>query len=336
MVSALELGGLSLPGPVSTARLPPVSPAVITLQFDPTLSVAGRLVRWETLALAVVIVVSLALAAWLARRVDRSVDPSAGAPLRTDDLLYMVVGALPGAVIGGRILHGLDFAAYYVTVDTPAALLDPARGSLSLLGAVIGGTLTGAYVGWLIGAPLKRWLDVAIVPLLLAIGLGKLANLLGGAGQGAITDVPWAVAFTGGGPWRSLGADLPAHPSQVYEAAWTLAGILLVLLFTLPALWLKMPAALRWRPVTEEAAARALRYNVTVEDLPPPGAMAPGFLFGLGLGWWALGRVVVGFTWRDERVLLGLNAEQLAALVVLLGLGFVLARHFWLRRDLGY
>src|SRR6266542_3156338 len=165
-----------------------MSPAVITLQFDPTVDLGGRLVRWETLALAAVIVLALSLAAWLAGRANRSAAAGVHGALRRDDLLYMVVGAVPGAVIGGRILHALDFYDYYFNVDTPAALLDPARGSLSLLGAVIGGTLTAAYVGWLIGAPLKRWLDVAIVPLLLAIGLGKLANVLGGAGQGAIID----------------------------------------------------------------------------------------------------------------------------------------------------
>ena len=318
-----------------------MSPAVITLQFDPTLDIGGRLVRWETLALAAVIVLTIVLAGWLAGRANRSDDALVAATpgavseprLRRDDLLYMVIGALPGAVIGGRILHGLDFYDFYVNVDAPAALLDPARGSLSLLGAVIGGTLTAGYVGWLIGAPLRRWLDVAIVPLLVAIGLGKFANLLGGAGQGAITDVPWAVAFAGGGPWRSLGADLPAHPSQVYEGLWALAGILVVGIFAAPAVWRNMPERLRYRPRTAREATLALRFNVRVEDLPPPGAPSPGFLFGVGLGWWALGRVVVGFTWRDASIVAGLGVEQIAALLVIVGLLLLLVRALLRRRE---
>jgi prolipoprotein diacylglyceryltransferase len=316
-------------------------PAVITLQFDPTVNIGGRLVRWETLALAAVIVLAISLAAWVAGRANRShaalvaATPRAVAEprLRRDDLLYMVVGALPGAVIGGRILHGLDFYDFYFNVDTPSALLDPARGSLSLLGAVIGGSLTAAYVGWLIGAPLRRWLDVAIAPLLLAIGLGKFANLLGGAGQGAITDAPWAVAFAGGGPWRSLGADLPAHPSQVYEGLWALAGILVVGIFAAPLVWRHMPERLRHRPRTEREATVALRFNVRVEDLPPPGPLSPGFLFGVGLGWWALGRVVVGFTWRDDRIGGALNVEQIAALLVLVGLLLLLVRAVLRRQE---
>ena len=318
-----------------------MSPAVLTLQFDPTLDIGGRLVRSETLALAAVIIVAITLAASLAGRANRSdvalVAATPGAVpeprLRRDDLLYMVVGALPGAVIGGRILHGLDFYDFYFNVDTPSALLDPARGSLSLLGAVLGGTITAGYVGWLIGAPLRRWLDVAIVPLLVAIGLGKFANVLGGGGQGAVADVPWAVAFAGGGPWRSLGADLPAHPSQVYEGLWALAGILVVGIFAAPAAWRNMPERLRYRPRTEREATLALRYNVRVEDLPPPGAPSPGFLFGVGLGWWALGRVVVGFTWRDDRIVAGLGVEQIAALFVIVGLLLLLVRALLRRQE---
>ena len=318
-----------------------MSPAVITLQFDPTLDVGGRLVRSETLVLAAVIVIAITLAASLAARANRSDDALVAATpravpeprLRRDDLLYMVIGALPGAVIGGRILHGLDFYDFYFNVDTPSALLDSARGSLSLLGAVIGGTLTAGYVGWLIAAPLRRWLDVAIVPLLVAIGLGKFANVLGGGGQGAISDAPWAVAFAGGGPWRSLGADLPAHPSQVYEGLWALAGILVVAVFAAPVVWRNMPDRLRYRPRTEGEATLALRFNVRVEDLPPPGALIPGFLFGVGLGWWALGRVVVGFTWRDDRILAGLAVEQIAALVVIVGLLLLRLRALLRRRE---
>lgn len=275
-------------------------PAVTILRFDPNLEVGGHVVRWETLALAAAILVGILVAARLAGRANRSSEEPA---LRRDDLLYMVLGALPGAVVGGRILHGLDFYAFYA--PDPAPLLDPARGSLSLLGAVLGGLLTAAYVGWLLGAPLRRWLDVALVPLLLVIALGKFANLLGGAGQGAPTDAPWAIAYAGDGPWRSLAAAVPAHPSQIYEGLWALAGIVLV-------------TFLATRPVARRMPVRLRR---------------PGLLFGLGLMWWALGRVVVGFSWRDAIVFGGLNMEQLAALAVLAGCLLVLLRGLRRRQE---
>jgi prolipoprotein diacylglyceryl transferase len=283
-------------------------------------------------------VVSLVIAAVRAGQASRRDAGLALAPLRRDDLLYIVVGALPGAIIGGRLVHGLDYLDFYLRASQPSALLDPTRGSLSLLGAVVGGTLTAMYVAWLIGAPIRRWLDVAIVPLLIGIALGKLAMLLGGGGQGAPADLPWAIAFTGPGPWRSLGADLPAHPSQVYEAFWTLLGIPVVLAFTGPSVWSRLPDELRNRAGLEiDERDRARRdYDVDVADLPAVEGATPGLLFLVGLAWWAVGRILVGLTWRDQPVVVGFNAEQLAAVALLVVLTLVLLRALFARPESAY
>jgi prolipoprotein diacylglyceryltransferase len=169
-------------------------------------------------------------------------------------------------------------------------------GSLSLLGAVLGGMLGAVYVARLLGAPIGRWASAAAVPMLLVLGLGKIAQLLGGSGQGLPFDGPWAVAFTGPGPWVSLGPDVPSHPAQIYEGLWLLLGIPIVLLL----------AGRRHKP---------LRVNPLVAwaDRAAP----EGRLFMLALGWFLLGRVLIGFTWRDDAVVAGLNAEQLLALAAL-------------------
>src|SRR6185503_13590278 len=71
---------------------------------------------------------------------------------------------------------------------------------------------------------------VAAVPLLIALAVGKLAQLLGGAGQGTPFDGAWATAFVGDGPWVSFAPGVPSHPSQVYEGLWLIVGIALALL----------------------------------------------------------------------------------------------------------
>jgi prolipoprotein diacylglyceryltransferase len=151
-------------------------------------------------------------------------------------------------------------------------------------------------VARLIGAPVWRWADAAAIPMLLALGLGKLAQLLGGSGQGMPFDGSWAVAFGGAGPWVSVSPDLPSHPAQIYEGLWLLLGIPIVLLL----------AGRRRRPI---------RVNPLVAWADR--AAAEGRLFILALGWFLLGRVLVGFTWRDERVISLLNMEQLLALAAL-------------------
>ncbi len=203
----------------------------------------------------------------------------------------MFLAAVPGAVVGGRLVHGLVFFEAYAA--QPAALLDLGRGSLSLVGAVIGGTVTAAYVCRLLGASVRSWADAAAVPLLIAIGLGKLAMVLGGAGQGQPFDGSWALAFGGGSAWSSAAAATPAHPSQVYEGIWCLAAL---------PVWvgLRRWLEIRWR--------------------------GTGMIFMAALAWWLLGRFAVGFTWRDPLVVAGFGGEQLAtlvALVVVVGMAFV-------------
>ena len=133
----------------------------------------------------------------LARR-DVEVGVGGGLRIRGDAVAALLIAA--GAVVGGRLVHAFDFASAYAA--QPASLLDLGRGSLSLVGAVAGGMLTGAYVARLLGYRAGAWLDAAAVPLLFAIGAGKLAMALGGAGQGAPASVDWATVYAGTG-WVS-------------------------------------------------------------------------------------------------------------------------------------
>lgn len=267
-------------------------PAVIELSFDPTMQVGELMLRWQTLGVTAALLAGIALAAAISRSDAWDATRTRGA-LALEDLVYVVLAVVPGAVVGGRLAHGLAFWDVYSA--QPERLLDPQLGSLSLLGAVVGGSISAAAVCRLLGAPLRRWADAAALPLLVAIGLGKVAQFLGGSGQGALSDLPWAVAFLGTGPWVSANAEMPAHPAQLYEAAWSFLGIPLLLVLTR-------------RPATAGAFVRGT-----------------GLLFLAALAWFAAGRVVVGFTWRDDRVLWLLNAEQLLALLVLVSV-LVLSR----------
>lgn len=242
--------------------------AVVRFSFDPFLRIGDLAIPWRALAVAGAILLALSLAAFLARRRG----------LRLDDLLFISLGAVAGAAVGGRAVHALAFLNVYQA--DPGALLDPARGSLSLLGAVAGGVLAGAFIAGRLEGTFGQWADLAAAPVLLAIGLGKLAQLLAGAGQGTPFDGAWAVAFVGPGPWVSPSPSTPAHPAQLYEGAWALAGLPVVLVL--------------------------LRRS-----------SAEGRLLVLALAWWLLGRVAAGFTWRDERLLGPMGIEQVLAVLLL-------------------
>lgn len=245
--------------------------ALIALDFDPLLHLVGGLVvRWEAVAIAAVIIAALVVGGLMARR----------ASLRADDLIFIAVGVVPGAVIGGRIGYALLHLDYYATQG--AALLDPGRGGFELSLAVVGGVVSGLTVATLLEVPVGRWMHLVVLPVLFVLGAGKLAMLLGGAGQGQPAALPWATSFLGAGPWASLAPALPSHPAQAYEGFATLALALVL------------------------GVVLALRSGTTRDGRSLLGALAL----------WALVRAAVTLSWRDPAVLWQLNAGTLIALGV--------------------
>ena len=242
--------------------------AVIEFDFDPVLRLgAGIAVRWQTVALAGVIAVALVIAAVIGRRRG----------LRADDLLYIAIGIVPGAVVAGRLGYGLLHADVFAA--DPRALLDPSRGGLELALGVAGGALSGAYVAALLGAPVGRWAHAAAFPMLLGIAFGKLSMILGGSGQGLPTDASWATSFAGPGPWGSLAPTLPSHPAQAYEGLAVL-GIVVVLAVIV-------------------AAGGFARQD--------------GRLLLVGIAEWALARAAVSLAWSDPPIVGPMNAGGLIA-----------------------
>ena len=196
----------------------------------------------------------------------------------------------PGAVVGGRIAYVALHMDYYAS--NAAAVVDPTSGALSLSGAVLLGALTGGLVARLFDAPVGRWYALAVVPMLLVLGLGKAANVLGGSGQGEPSVVDWATRYLGPGPWGSLGPDIPSIPAQAAEAL----GVAIVLVV--------MVAVLR------------LARRVGWQD---------GRGFALALAGWATVRFVVASTWRDRAVVGPLKAEQVFDLGIVAIAALVLA-----------
>jgi prolipoprotein diacylglyceryltransferase len=248
--------------------------AVIAFDFDPLVHIGSSLtVRWGTLTLAMVVLICLATAGVLARR-ER---------LRADDLLYIVIGAAPGAIVAGRI--GYALLVPHAFRPGPLSLLDPAVGGLELGLAVAGGLATASIVAILLGSPLGRWAHIATIPLLTAIVGGKLAMVLTGSGQGRFFDGDWATAYLGPGPWVSLAPAVPSHPAQVYEALGTTVAALLVL------------------------AASSLGL-FRARD---------GTRLLVGVAAWCLARAAVTTVWRDPTVVGPLPAGGILALAIAVG-----------------
>lgn len=277
--------------------------AAITLTFDPVVPLGDTAsISLETIGVGIAIFVAIVLAAWIGRRTPATGRAlSAAGPglrptgrslaatgrslaalgLRPDDLLFIAVGAVPGAVLGGRLGYVLDHLEFYRA--NPSLIADFSQGGLSLTLGVPLGIATAALLARLIGAPVWRWLHAAALPLLVGLALGKVASVLGGSGQGLASDLPWATAYSGPGPWGSLAPDVPSQPAQVYEAlllALAIGGLL---------------------------AASGLRVVAKRDG----GAMF------VALGLWAAARFVVAFTWRDPVAVGPFRVDQVLSLLLL-------------------
>lgn len=259
---------------------PVIGPAVINLAFEPVVVIGDVEVRAQTLLLALILLAGLLLAARIGHLTPQPGPYVPPPPLRLDDIPFLVLGIVPGAVIGGRLEYVLVHLDYYLA--NPAAIVDPGQGSLGLALAVVGGALGGIVIARLIGAPAGRWMHAGVLPVLFVLAAGKLASVLAGEGQGLPSDLAWATTYAGPGPWGSLAPEVASHPSQVYEAIATTVVLVLV------ALGLRRDAFGR-----RDGAA---------------------LLAGLAL--WGIARGVVVFTWRDAAVAGPFRAEHLVLALV--------------------
>ena len=136
-------------------------------------------------------------------------------------------------------------AAYGGVWDAAGGVCHPAATDCFAWAKFWAGGLT--YYGGLLGASGAAWwllkrdafpfwkaADMAGFAIPLGLGFGRMGCLMAGCCFGATCDLPWAVAF----PWRSAASEeqfrdhllaspkmwsLPVHPTQLYEAAASLA-----------------------------------------------------------------------------------------------------------------
>lgn len=188
-----------------------------------------------------------------------------GAPMarrHADDIVfYVTLGIILGGRLGYAVFYGPDM------FSNPIKILRLWDGGMSFHGGLIG----TAFAMWLFARKhqlnLLRVADYVACCVPFGLFFGRIANFVNGELWGKPATVPWAIIFP------RTGADVPRHPSQLYEAV--LEGIVLGLVM----------AFLFWRT--------RWRYE--------PGKLAGAFLTG-----YALARFTVEFFREPDRQLIWL------------------------------
>jgi len=139
------------------------------------------------------------------------------------------IGFVSG-LVGGRLTHILvEAPAYYW--EHPARVLYFWQGGFVLYGGLIGGVLGGCLAARFFKEPIVQWIDVAAIPLLVGISIGRVGCLAGGCCYGQPTDSFWGMVFTH--PLSSAPLHQSLYPTQLFEIVFC-ASMALILWFWFP------------------------------------------------------------------------------------------------------
>jgi len=170
--------------------------------IDPVLISLGPFeIRYYGLLFVLGFVIGYFMLNYLAKRknLDLSKDDIA------DFLLYIIVGTVLGARFFYVFVYNLPF--YF---GNPGQIFALWNGGLSFHGGLIGAAIAGFLFCKKKKIDFYQIADIVVMPLALGLALGRLGNFTNGELYGRITDVPWAVQFSGAEGFR--------HPSQIYAS----------------------------------------------------------------------------------------------------------------------
>ena len=237
--------------------------------LDPVaLSLGPLVVRWYGLAY----VAGFALAAFIIYRIARRWRLG----LTMDDLLTLMICAIVGVVVGGRLGYVLFYGDGYYLAH-PLEILAFNQGGMSFHGGLVGLLAGGAVAARLTRVPYLTLADLGAIAAPLGLFFGRCANFVNGELWGAPTDGPWGVVFGG------AAGMMPRHPSQLYEAV--LEG--LVIFCVLFALSRRLPP----RPRGTFVGAFLVLYGIfrfLIEFVREPDVQL-GYLWG---GWLTMGQLL--------------------------------------------
>jgi len=156
-------------------------------------------IHWPVPSYGLMMVIAFLVAVSLIRYLSRNITPDP--QYITNAALYSLIAGVVGARLFYVIHHFDDFQGRLLSVFAIW------NGGLELLGGVL---LAIAVIGFYCRyhkLPVRRYLDILAIGLMLALAFGRIGCFLNGCCFGKPTNLPWAVRF----PYRS-----DAYYSQIY------------------------------------------------------------------------------------------------------------------------
>lgn len=150
-----------------------------------------------------------------------------------DDLIDMLLFAVPLAIIGARLYYIIFYLDFFTAPDGAldwAAMVRITDGGLAIYGGVIAAVLTVVVFCKVRKAKVGAYLDIGAFGLLIGQAVGRWGNFINAEAYGGETTLPWRMGVQ---VWDELAGKFishgEVHPTFLYESLWNVAGFVLLL-----------------------------------------------------------------------------------------------------------
>lgn len=185
--------------------------------LDPVAIHIGKGIYWYGIILAVAMLAGLYLAMKQGKHYG----------FTEDDMMDLVLWAVPFCIIGARIYYVLFYLDLYRNAD---GSLDWGRmvavwdGGIAIYGAVIAAVLVVVIYSRRKKFSTPALMDAGCLGLILGQIIGRWANFVNREAFGGVTDLPWRMRV-----WISEFQYADVHPTFFYESLWNFIGLMLLL-----------------------------------------------------------------------------------------------------------
>ena len=151
---------------------------------------------------------------------------SAQLGLTKDNILDLVIMAVPCGLVGARLYYILFNASYYFGPGKWQNIIMLREGGLAVYGGIIGSAIAFIIYSRVKKIKLSKLLDAAGFGLFIGQAVGRWGNFFNREAYGVETTMPWRMGLTTGA------VTIYVHPTFLYESLWNIVGFILLHIFS--------------------------------------------------------------------------------------------------------
>ncbi len=148
-------------------------------------------------------------------------------------IVWISIAAILGGALGARLITAWEHLEVYAAFDDVPLTWAIEHSGKSLIGALAGGYLATVLAKRAFGYTRSTG-DAYLLAIPVAVVIGRIGCYFSELPLGTPTDLPWGVTVSAEAAAafaRCPGCELPMHPSMLYEIAFNLVAVVVILGF---------------------------------------------------------------------------------------------------------